>query len=216
MHRVINTIILMAIAYFGGFTFSGLNMDNSGLEPQGGSMNEKATLGAGCFWCVEAIFQQLEGVDKVVPGYAGGETPDPSYEQVITGNTGHAEVCQITFDPSKITYKELLEIFWQIHDPTTLNRQGPDVGTQYRSIILYHSDEQKVIAEKQKLELNNENTFGQPVITEIKSLDIFYKAEDYHVDYYKNNPNQPYCTFMIKPKLEKFEKIFKDRLINED
>lgn len=172
----------------------------------------KATFGAGCFWCVEAVFQNLEGVEEVVSGYSGGKIENPTYKEVSSGLTGHAEVCQITFDPSVITYKELLEVFWKTHDPTTLNRQGNDVGPQYRSVIFYHNNEQKELAKTYKEKLNNSGAFNAPIVTEIESFDTFYTAENYHQDYYDNNTNQPYCTFVIKPKLEKFKKVFKDKL----
>lgn len=163
----------------------------------------QATLGAGCFWCTEAVFQRLPGVVSVMPGYAGGTKPNPTYEEVCTGKTGHAEVAQITFDPSKISYEKLLEVFWEAHDPTTLNRQGADVGTQYRSAIFYHNEKQKLAAEKSKAEA--QKLFDDPIVTEIHSLTNFYKAENYHQDYYKNNPNAPYCVFVIKPKLKKLK-----------
>lgn len=162
---------------------------------------EKATLGAGCFWCVEAIFERLDGVSSVVAGYAGGARPNPTYEQVCAGVSGHAEVAQVTFDPSKITYERLLEVFWEAHDPTTLNRQGNDVGEQYRSVIYYHDETQKMIAEKSK-KLAQKN-FSSPIVTEISPLTKFYEAENYHQDYYRNNANAPYCRFVIKPKLDK-------------
>lgn len=171
-----------------------------------------ATFGAGCFWCIEAVFQELNGVHSVVPGYSGGKTENPTYQEVCSGNTGHAEVAQITYDPEIVTFEELLEIFWKTHDPTTLNRQGNDIGTQYRSVIFYHNDEQKELAEKYKQALNDEKVFSDPVITEISPLSKFYKAEDYHQNYYANNPNQGYCSFVIAPKLEKFRKVFKDKL----
>lgn len=190
----------------------------SGQSANGNTMNDTtgkldtATFGAGCFWCVEAIFQNLKGVEKVSSGYTGGSVPNPSYEEVCTGMTGHAEVAQILFDPEVITYKELLEVFWQTHDPTTLNRQGADVGTQYRSAIFYHNDEQRMLAEEYKKRLNESGAFNNPVITEISPLTVFYEAENYHQDYYNNNGNQPYCRLVIKPKMEKFEKAFKDKL----
>lgn len=190
----------------------------SGQSAHGNTMNDTtgkrdtATFGAGCFWCVEAIFQNLKGVEKVSSGYTGGSVPNPSYEEVCTGMTGHAEVAQILFDPEVITYKELLEVFWQTHDPTTLNRQGADVGTQYRSAIFYHNDEQRRLAEEYKKKLNESGAFNNPVITEISPLTVFYEAENYHQDYYNNNGNQPYCRLVIKPKMEKFEKAFKDKL----
>ncbi len=175
--------------------------------------NQKiATFGAGCFWCVEAIFQQLDGVDTVISGYSGGKTLNPTYREICTGNTGHAEVCQIYYDPNKISFKELLEAFWQSHDPTTLNRQGHDIGTQYRSVIFYHDEQQKDLAEKYKKKLNEEKAWDQPVVTEISRFDKFYPAEDYHQNYYNLNENQPYCQHVIAPKLEKFKKAFEDKL----
>lgn len=174
---------------------------------------ELATFGAGCFWCVEAVFQELKGVDTVVSGYTGGKVVNPSYKQVCTGTTGHAEVCQIQYDPKVISYKELLEVFWTTHDPTTLNRQGIDVGTQYRSVIFYHTEEQRLLAEKFKTRLNQEEAWDKPVITEISEYDNkFYPAEDYHQNYYNSNENQPYCQFVIAPKMEKFRKAFTDKL----
>ena len=171
-----------------------------------------ATFGAGCFWCVEAAFQQLKGVTSVFSGYSGGHIENPTYEQVCTGSTGHAEVCQIEYDPEKISYEELLEVFFEIHDPTTLNRQGNDVGTQYRSVIFYHNEDQKKKAEKLKAELDAKGLWKNPIITELLPLSKFYKAEDYHQNYYRNNPNQPYCRVVIKPKLQKFEKVFELKL----
>jgi peptide-methionine (S)-S-oxide reductase len=163
-----------------------------------------ATFGGGCFWCVEAIFKTLPGVVKVTSGYAGGTIPNPSYKQVCTGRTGHAEVIQIEFNPEVITYAELLSAFWDAHDPTTLNRQGPDVGTQYRSIILYHDPAQKQAAEKSKLEAARK--FQSPIVTQIVPLQKFYPAEEYHQDYFQRNPQAPYCARIIRPKLDKFKK----------
>lgn len=178
-----------------------------------GEMNfEKTTFGAGCFWCVEAVFENLKGVESVVSGYAGGDIDNPTYNQVCSGSTGYAEVCQITFDPAVISFAELLEVFWQTHDPTTLNRQGADVGTQYRSVIFYHNDAQKELAEKYKSELNNAGVFENQIVTEISEIDEFYKAEEYHQNYYNNNSDQPYCSLVITPKLEKFKKVFGDKL----
>jgi peptide-methionine (S)-S-oxide reductase len=171
-----------------------------------------AIFGEGCFWCTEAVFQKLNGVVKVESGYSGGFVSNPTYEEVCTGKTGHAEVSQIYFDPSIILFTELLKVFFKTHDPTTLNRQGSDVGTQYRSVIFYHDEEQKKIAEEIKHELDLEKIWPNPIVTEIRPFDKFYKAEDYHQNYYNNNSNQPYCSFVITPKLEKFEKIFKDKL----
>lgn len=173
---------------------------------------EVATFGAGCFWCVEAQFQQLEGVEKVESGYSGGFIENPTYKQVCTGNTGHAEVVNIYYDPSKISYDELLAAFWTAHDPTQLNRQGNDVGTQYRSVIYYYNNEQKEKAEGYKKKLNEEKAYDGPVVTEISPATRFYKAEDYHQNYYNENGSQSYCVFVVKPKLDKFKKVFKDKL----
>ena len=173
---------------------------------------ETATFAGGCFWCTEAIFKSLKGVETVESGYSGGKTKNPTYREVCTGETGHAEAIQITFDPKVIGFRELLEVFWETHDPTTLNRQGADVGTQYRSAIFYHSTEQKEIAEKYKAELNKEKIFNGPIVTEITPFDKFYKAENYHQDYFDNNRTQGYCQMVIVPKIEKFRKIFKDKL----
>lgn len=180
------------------------------------SQLELATFGSGCFWCTEAIFQRLNGVIKVESGYSGGTVPNPTYEAVCTGKTGHAEVCQITFDPKLITYTELLEVFWKTHDPTTLNRQGNDVGTQYRSVIFYHNDAQKELAEKYKSKLDQSGAFEKPIVTEITKYKNFYKAEDYHQNYYNNNSFQPYCSFVITPKVDKFKKVFRDKLKKEN
>lgn len=173
---------------------------------------ETATFGSGCFWCSEAIFQNVDGVVRVESGYSGGNVKNPTYKEVCSGLTGHAEVIQLTFDPDKVSYDELLEIFWQTHDPTTLNQQGADVGTQYRSVIFYHSDDQRKKAEYYKARLEQEGAFDKPVVTEIVPASPFYKAEDYHQNYYNLNNNAPYCTYVIKPKLEKFKKAFHDRL----
>jgi peptide-methionine (S)-S-oxide reductase len=173
---------------------------------------DTATFGSGCFWCTEAIFERLNGVVSVVSGYSGGTIENPTYEEVCNGNTGHTEVCQITFDSSIISFDELLEVFWKTHDPTTLNRQGADIGTQYRSIIFYHNEDQKKLAEHYKDEINKNKTWGKPIVTEISSFTKFYTAEKYHQDYYANNSNQGYCSFVIAPKVEKFEKIFGNKL----
>ena len=176
------------------------------------TQRELATLAGGCFWCLEAIFQQLRGVDKAESGYAGGHVKNPSYEAVCTGATGHAEVVQITFDPSTITYRDLLDIFFTIHDPTTLNRQGPDTGTQYRSAVYYHSPEQKKAAEETVAEFTRNHVFDDPIVTEIKPLDVFYPAEEYHRDYYQRNPNQGYCRAVVGPKVAKARKLFFEKL----
>ena len=171
-----------------------------------------ATFGNGCFWCTEAIFQQLEGVETVLPGYTGGEVKNPTYKAVCAGTTGHAEAIQITFDPKVITYRELLDVFFYTHDPTTLNRQGNDVGTQYRSAIFYHDEQQKMDAEKMISQLTSEKVYDDAIVTEITSLDVFYVAEDYHIDYYNNNKNQGYCRAVINPKLDKFVKKYGSKL----
>lgn len=173
---------------------------------------ETATFGAGCFWCVEAVFQELKGVETVVSGYSGGSGANPTYKEVCSGNSGHAEVIQIKFDPQIISFAELLEVFWQTHDPTTPNRQGADVGSQYRSVVFYHSEQQRQQAEAYKKKLNQEHAFEKPVITEISAFKKFYGAEDYHQDYYRQNSRQPYCTFVIKPKIDKVKKVFADKL----
>lgn len=173
---------------------------------------QKATFGAGCFWCVEAVFQRLNGVVSVVSGYSGGQKENPTYQQVCTGTTGHAEVCQITFDPKKISFEELLQVFWKTHDPTTLNQQGGDVGTQYRSAVFYHNTEQKELAEKWKKKLDDAHIWDKPIVTEITQFTKFYPAEDYHQNYYNQNQSQPYCNMVITPKVEKFTKLFKEKL----
>ena len=174
---------------------------------------DTATFGTGCFWCTEAIFEQLNGVLKVTSGYAGGHVANPTYKQVTTGETGHAECVQVEYEPEKISYDELLEVFWQVHDPTTLNRQGADVGTQYRSAIFYHNNEQKEKAEHYKAELDKSGAFPKPIVTEIAPMDRFYVAEDYHQEYYENNKNaNPYCAMVIRPKLDKFKKAFASKL----
>jgi len=171
-----------------------------------------ATFGSGCFWCTQAIFQRLDGVEKAVSGYSGGHVDNPSYEQVCTGMTGHAESVQITYDPAKVSYDDLLEVFWKTHDPTTRNRQGNDVGPQYRSVIFYHDAEQKKLAESYKKKLEAERIWNRPIVTEIEPYAKFWPAEAYHQNYYENNPSQGYCNVVITPKIEKFTKIFKDRL----
>ncbi len=176
---------------------------------------ETAVLGAGCFWCVEAIFQDLQGVKFVTPGYSGGQSPNPSYQAVCTGSTGHAEVAKIEFDPRLISFADILEVFWSIHDPTSLNRQGADVGTQYRSVIFFANEEQEKIAVRSKRILQDEGRFEKPVVTEIKPLQAFYPAEDYHSNYFKHNPEQAYCKAVIEPKVQKFKKEFSDKLKKE-
>lgn len=173
------------------------------------------TLASGCFWCVEAIFDQLNGVISVESGYSGGKVKNPTYKEVCTGNTGHAEVCQLVYDTGVISLEEILEVFFKTHDPTTLNRQGADVGSQYRSAIFYHNEAQKNTAERIKKELNEAAVWPNPVVTEISPFTVFYKAEDYHQEYFENNGDQPYCRAVIQPKVEKFQKVFKNKLKND-
>ena len=173
---------------------------------------ETATLGAGCFWCVEAVFDDLKGVEDVVSGYAGGHTENPTYRQVCDGTTGHAEVARITFDPIVVSFKEILQVFFAVHDPTTPNRQGNDVGTQYRSAIFYHDDAQKRVAEEVIKEVTAEGVYDHPIVTEVVPLEKFWPAEDYHQEYFANNPNQPYCIGVVAPKVAKFRKKFLEKL----
>jgi peptide-methionine (S)-S-oxide reductase len=173
---------------------------------------DTAIFGAGCYWCVEAQFQLLDGVQSIKSGFAGGTVKNPSYKEVCNGTTGHAEVCQIVYDPAKISYDELLEVFWKTHDPTQLNGQGNDKGTQYRSVIFYENETQKNLAEKYKKELDKSGAFDKPIVTEISPLTMFYVAEDYHQNYFNQNGTQSYCQFVIQPKVEKFKKVFKDKL----
>lgn len=173
---------------------------------------QKATFGGGCFWCVEAVFQRLKGVIAVESGYAGGTIKNPTYREICTGKTGHAEVAQITFDPKVISYEDLVYVFFRTHDPTTLNRQGADVGTQYRSVIFFHDEAQKAIAEKVKKETESARVWSNPIVTEISALPVFYKAEDYHQNYYNNNSSQGYCVYVIDPKITKLEKEFGDKI----
>ncbi len=176
------------------------------------AQTDTATFGAGCFWCVEAVFQNLDGVESVHSGFSGGNSPNPTYKEICTGTTGHAEVCQIVYNPQKVSYETLLEAFWGTHDPTTLNRQGNDVGTQYRSVIFYHNDSQKKTAEEYKAQLDKSGTWDKPIVTEIAAFSKFYPAGDYHNNYYNRNGEQSYCQFVIRPKVEKFKKQFKDKL----
>ncbi len=204
-------------AFMSLFTFAQKNNSNKKMNMTENINNttvkiDTATFGTGCFWCTEAIFQQLEGVIKVTSGYMGGKVDNPTYKQVCTGTTGHAECLNIDYDPAKISFDELLEVFWQTHDPTTLNRQGNDVGTQYRSVIFYHSEEQKAKAEKYKAELTKSGAWDNPVVTTLEPLAKFYPAEDYHQNYYNDNTGQGYCQFVIRPKVEKFQKVFKSKL----
>ncbi len=188
---------------------------NNGSTPASSTpltATDTATFGTGCFWCTEAIFQQLEGVEKVTSGYSGGTVPNPTYEQVCSKTTGHAECLNIMYDPKKISFDELLEVFWQTHDPTTLNRQGGDVGTQYRSVVFYHNEEQRTKTTKYKSELDKSGAFAKPIVTTLEPFTVFYPAEEEHQNYYRNNTSQGYCQFVIRPKVEKFEKVFKNKL----
>ena len=189
-----------------------ISKEDMSITPEFTDTTAVATFGAGCFWCVEAVFQDLNGVYSVESGYMGGKKQDPTYKEVCTGMTGHAEVCRIIYDPRILTFKDLLEVFWQTHDPTTLNRQGNDVGTQYRSAIFYYSEEQKKEAEFYKSELDKSGAFSDPIVTTLEKVDRFFPAEGYHQNYYNQNGDQPYCAFVIKPKVEKFKKAFSSRL----
>jgi peptide-methionine (S)-S-oxide reductase len=185
---------------------------NMNAQTEKTSPREQATLAGGCFWCLEAVFEQVRGVDKVVSGYAGGGLPNPSYRQVCDGNTGHAEVVQVTFDPAQVSFRELLDIFFTIHDPTTLNRQGADVGTQYRSAIFYHSPAQKETAEQAIKDFTAAALWRLPIVTQVVPLEIFYPAEDYHQGYFRSHPEQSYCRAVVEPKVAKFRKHFQNKL----
>ncbi|MBN8706551.1 MAG: peptide-methionine (S)-S-oxide reductase MsrA [Bacteroidetes bacterium] len=201
------TLFILLLSTF----FSSAIVQATVIEGKKSNM-ETATFGAGCFWCVEAVFQRVKGVEKVVSGYTGGARKNPTYEQVCTGTTGHAEVCQITFDTTVVKFEELLEIFWMVHDPTQLNRQGNDVGTQYRSVIYYHSDEQRKVSEYFKKKLDESKSYANPIVTEISPIPEFYPAEDYHQNYFNQNPGQGYCQFVVKPKVDKFKKVFHSKV----
>jgi peptide-methionine (S)-S-oxide reductase len=189
--------------------------DSTRIHSKNDNDLETATLANGCFWCTEAIFSRVKGIKSVMPGYSGGKTNNPSYEQVCTGITGHAEATQIEYDPKIISFEKILDIFWHTHDPTTLNRQGNDVGTQYRSAIFYHDENQKNIAEKSKTELEKEGVFKNPIVTEIVPFSNFYPAENYHKEYYENNRNAPYCSFVIDPKIQKLIQKYSDKIKQE-
>ena len=208
--RHINSIILLLTTFLMvNSLISAQNQQNQMDKNMDTNNNlETATFGAGCFWCVEAVFQNLQGVEKVTSGYSGGNVKNPSYREVSNGSTGHAEAVQIQFDPNIITYDQLLEVFWKTHDPTTLNREGPDIGPQYRSAIFYHDEEQKEIAEQSKQAMDQSGYFSDPIVTEIEPYKNFYVAEDYHQDFYEKNRNQPYCRFRIDPKMDKMQKEF--------
>lgn len=203
MKKLLTVILLIAVA---------LATNIRPAKAQSKPAYETATFGMGCFWCSEAIFQRLIGVVKVESGFSGGHVKNPSYEEVCTGQTGHAEVVNVTFDPKAISYKDLLEIFWKMHDPTTLNRQGEDEGEQYRSVIFYHTPEQKQLAETYKAQLNKEKVYPHPIVTAIEPFKAFYKAEKYHQNYFNLNSNAPYCRLVIQPEVDKLEKVFKEKL----
>lgn len=211
------------ITLFSFFLFVGCNQAQNQIKEVKNNSDKKTkknmntnlevtTLGGGCYWCIEAVFQLLEGVEKVESGFSGGHVKNPSYKEACSGTTGHAEVIQITFDSTKVLFSEILKVFFTMHDPTTLNRQGNDVGTQYRSAVFYHNNEQKKITEEIILELNNAKAYPSPIVTEVSKFDVFYKAENYHQNYYNDNSDEGYCKYVIQPKIEKFEKVFKDRL----
>jgi peptide-methionine (S)-S-oxide reductase len=181
-------------------------------KPDGASRTEVATLGGGCFWCLEAVYEELRGVDKVESGYSGGRVANPTYRQICTGTTGHAEVVQVTFDPEVVSYREILEVFFTIHDPTTLDRQGADVGPQYRSAIFYHDEEQRLVAQEVIADLEAEGLWDNPIVTEVTPFEAFYIAEDYHQEYYRNNRYRPYCLVVIAPKVAKFRKQYLEKL----
>ena len=218
--RAIGIIMLASVGGLMAMAGSSKSSDQSKevprmANPSGKSKSgatESITLGGGCFWCVEAVYQRLEGVISVVSGYAGGHVDNPSYEAVCSGSTGHAEVCQIEFDPSILTFEEVLEVFWGTHDPTTKDRQGNDVGTQYRSVIFYHDESQGKLARTYLKQLDDSGTWSNPIVTEVEVLAKFYRAEDYHQDYFNQNPDQGYCSFIIRPKLAKFKKQFSEKL----
>ena len=208
MNRSKNIFVLLIIGSF--LSISSFAQSDPAVKSK--KSMKIATFGNGCFWCTEAIFQELEGVSRVVSGYAGGKVKNPTYKEVCSGLTGHAEVIQLTYDPDVISYDELLEVFWKTHDPTTLNRQGNDVGTQYRSVVFYHDEEQKALAEKYKKALNESGAWDDPIVTEIAEISNYSEAEDYHQNYFNLNGTQPYCQYVIQPKVEKFKKVFKEKL----
>lgn len=211
--RKISLLLLNACLWLSACGQNKKNISNTSNDMTQISANtDTITLGAGCFWCVEAVFAELKGVLKVESGYMGGTIKNPSYKEVCNGNTGHAEVCRVIYDPSIISLDEILEVFWQTHDPTTLNRQGNDVGTQYRSAIFYYNDTQKKTAEDYKIKLSTSGAWNNRVVTEITPASVFYVAEDYHQDYYELNGSQPYCQYVIRPKLDKFRKVFANKL----
>lgn len=210
------TIELLSIAAILLISITVVGKTSNNLTKESKNMTEQkydtATFGTGCFWCTEAFFEELKGVKSVKVGYSGGHGKNPTYMEVVYGNTGYAEVAQIIYDPSVLSFKDLLEVFWKVHDPTSLNKQGADKGPQYRSVIFYHNPEQEKLAKEYKMKLDESGAFSKPIVTEIVPYKEFYAAENYHQDYYKNNPDAPYCTYTIKPKLEKFREVFGDKL----
>jgi len=210
--KILFTALLITISGCKESTSQNYINEKEKMNQTDNSKLQLATFGSGCFWCSEAIFERVKGVTSVISGYSGGKVDNPTYEDVCSGKTGHAEVVQIKFDSALVSYDELLEIFWKTHNPTTLNRQGADVGTQYRSVIFYHDDYQMKKAENYKSELDKAKIWKDSIVTEISPFKKFYPAEKYHQDYYEQNPNQGYCSFVITPKIEKFEKVFKDKM----
>jgi peptide-methionine (S)-S-oxide reductase len=206
------TIIYFLLLYNISYSQKITSTEMGNMNKNADKSLEIATFGAGCFWCTEAVYERLNGVEKVISGYSGGHVKNPSYKEVCTGTTGHAEVTQIYFHPEIISYEELLDVFWQTHDPTTLNRQGNDTGTQYRSVIFYHNEKQQKAAEESKSNIDRSGIFKDRVVTEISPLINFYEAEDYHQDYFANNPGQPYCSFVIAPKIKKFTAKYQEKL----
>ena len=206
-------IVSISVVLIGAMTILGTTKKEVMSDPNQAGL-EKATFGAGCFWCVEAIFQSINGVTRVESGYSGGHVKNPAYREVCNGTTGHAEVIQLTYNPDVVKYETLLEAFWLSHDPTQLNRQGADVGTQYRSVVFYHNEEQGRLAKEYKKRLNDEKAFGKPVVTEVSAISDYYPAENYHQDYFDNNSTNSYCTMVVSPKLEKFKKVFSQPAVN--
>lgn len=214
---MLKIVFISIISFFGYSSCAQKETDSKTVKEKKMMTNtvaklDTATFGTGCFWCTEAIFQQLDGVEKVSSGYSGGTLSNPTYEDIGTKTTGHAECLNIVFDANKISFDELLEIFWQTHDPTTLNRQGADIGPQYRSVVFYHNEEQRAKTKSYKAALNKSGAFDKPIVTTLEPFTVFYPAEAYHQNYYLNNTNQGYCQFVIRPKVEKFEKVFKSKL----
>ena len=214
--RILIPAVVVLVVQSASCNYAQLQEEISVNAPNESREMAVATFGGGCFWCVEAVFEKLEGVQDVVSGYAGGKIPNPTYKQVTTGRTGHAEVCQIHYDPNNVSYTELLEVFWKTHDPTTLNRQGHDIGTQYRSVVFYHDEAQKKTAEFYQQKLDGSGVWKDPIVTEISPIVEFFEAEKYHQNYFRNNPFQGYCRVVIVPKMKKFKEMFADKLKTSD